>query len=67
MPFSNSIYKAYLDLATYGPMESSMYERFTQLGEQDNKKSDKTNKTSKFLKILLFLLIIFIIIYLFFS
>jgi len=67
MPFSNSIYKAYLDLATYGPMESAMYERFTQAGEEDNRKSNKTNNTNKFLKILLFLLIIFMIIYLFFS
>ena len=63
MPFSNSIYKAYLDLATYGPMESAMYERFTQVGE-DNRKSNKSNKT---IKILLFLLIIFMIVYLFFS
>lgn len=65
MPFSNSIYKAYLDLATYGPMESAMYERFTPVGEEENK--EKSNKSSKFLKILLFLLIIFMIVYLFFS
>ena len=27
MGFNNSIYKAYLDLATFGPMESMMYTR----------------------------------------
>lgn len=27
MSFNNSIYKAYLDLATYGPIEKAMYVR----------------------------------------
>lgn len=52
MSFNNSVYKAYMDLATYGPMERMMYVRewFGDVG----KSNSKTNYI--FIILLLFIL-----------
>jgi polyferredoxin len=59
--FSNNVFKAYRDLATFGPMEAAMYERYTDL-EQDKKKAKPEKKPmSTGTKIFLIILLVIII------
>jgi len=67
--FSNSIYKAYRDLATFGPMESAMYERYTDINQKDKEKDKEkiVNKRMTTGIIILIILIILILLFLGFN
>lgn len=58
MGFNNSIYKAYMDLATFGPMESMMYSR--EYFSSDKVKIVSSQKNRNFLKLIIFILFLII-------
>jgi hypothetical protein len=68
--FHNSLFSAYRDLATFGPMERAMYERYTDITnaqKQQEKQDDKNCEKNKlsfssllFIFFLIFLLIVFV-------
>ena len=59
--FSNSVFKAYKDLATFGPMESAMYERYTDIENKD--KNKKVEKKPMSTVMIIFLIILLVIIF----
>jgi len=59
--FSNSVFKAYRDLATFGPMEAAMYERYTDIEKKENAKKPETKSMSTGAKIFLIILLVIII------
>jgi positive regulator of sigma E activity len=65
--FHNSIFSAYKDLATFGPMERAMYERYTDIQNGQKNKEDLEEKKSLsfmsllFIFFLFFLLVVFIL------
>ncbi len=61
--FHNSIFKAYRDLATFGPMERAMYERYTDLQNiQKSENKDKKQNTFSFFTLLFFFFLLFLLI-----
>jgi hypothetical protein len=60
--FSNSIFKAYKDLAAFGPMEFAMYERYTDIENKDKNKA-KVEKKPMSTVMIIFLIILLVIIF----
>lgn len=58
--FSNSVFKAYKDLVTFGSMESAMYERYTDIEKKDENKNKKKPMSTVMIIFLIILLIIII-------
>lgn len=62
MTFNNSVYKAYLDLATFGPIESKMY-AYGPREYYSDKQLSSTRKDKKNIVLIVVLIIVFILIF----